>query len=195
MFAVLRKMHPEVQCAVLSKRAVLGLTHAIEDEYCAHAANGVLIACFQRESFYRRAERRWGELARSSELTVAMADFDRLCEPAGAPAEVPIAADQPLAREWTLIVDAPGAMACLAAWEVPSQVELDDLSRRFEVLWSFEPPVVRAATGAAAELLGQLAPSVARRIPPSLAEPAAPAPPELRFATALAHRMVGYMEG
>jgi DICT domain-containing protein len=194
VFAGLRRIHPEVQPAVLPKRLVLGLTHAIEDEYCAHAANGLLVASFQHQRFYRRAERRWRELARASELTVVLADFDRLLEPPAAPAEVPIEADQPLAREWTLIVDAPGAMACLAAWELPSQVEHEDGDRRFEVLWSFEPPVVRAATGVAAELLGRLAPSVARRLPPSHAEPAPAASPELRFATALAHRMVGYLQ-
>src|SRR6202034_1962624 len=102
--------------SILPKRVVLELTRAIEDEYCARAAYGTLIASFQRERFYRQAERRWTELPRTPSAAVVMADFAELSEPPGAPAEVPIDLAQPLAREWTLIVDAPGARACLAAW-------------------------------------------------------------------------------
>jgi len=193
MFAGLRERRPEVQPTVLSKRAVLGLTHAIEDEYCAQAANGVLIGSFQREEFYRHAERRWHELSRRARLAVAIADFAVLHIPDDAPAEVPIQRDQPLAREWTLIVDAPGAQACLAAWEQPDQRELPDADRRFEVLWSFEPAVVRAATGVAETLLDRLAPGLSKRLPRAVTEPAPAASPELRFAAALAHRMVGYL--
>lgn len=193
MFAGLRERRPEVQPTVLSKRAVLGLTHAIEDEYCAQAAHGVLIGSFQREEFYRHAERRWHELARRARLAVAIADFAVLHIPDDAPAEVPIERDQPLAREWTLIIDAPGAHACLAAWEQPDQRELSDADRRFEVLWSFEPAVVRAATGVAQKLLGRLAPALSKRMPQAAGEAAPAASPELRFAGALAHRMVGYL--
>ena len=86
-------------------------------------------------------------------------------EPDGAPSEIPVQIHQPLAREWTLIVDAPGARACLAAWEQPSQVKLPDRDRRFEVMWSFEPEVVRTASEVATELLWKLAPDIARRVP------------------------------
>jgi DICT domain-containing protein len=193
VFAGIRQRRPDVAPAILSKRVVLALTHAIEDEYCAHAAHGVLIACFQRERFYRSAQRRWQELARTAELAITLADFDQLREPPGAPAEVPIEPGHPLAREWALIVNAPGAHACLAAWEQPSQTELPDPRRRFEVLWSFEPAVVAVATEVASELLVALAPTVAARIPDPAGESARTASSELRFASALAHRMTGYL--
>ncbi len=193
IFAGLRERRPEVQPTMLSKRTVLGLTHAIEDEYCAQAANGILIGSFQREGFYRQTQRRWLELSRRARLAVAFADFAALRIADDAPAEVPIQPDQPLAHEWSVIVDAPGAHACLAAWEQPGQRELPDADRRFEVLWSFEPAVVRAATGLALSLLGRLAPGLSDRMPRGVTEPAAAASPELRFAAALAHRMVGYL--
>lgn len=193
VFAALRERHPEVAPAVLSKRSLLVLTHAIEDEYCARAVPGVLIGSFQRERFYRQAELRWRELGRSAELAVVIADFDILREPDGAPAEVPLERDQALAREWTLVVDGPGAHACLAAWEQPHQRQRPDGQRRFEVLWSFEPAVVRAATGVAGALLGRLAPGLSQRMPATVAEPAAAATPELRYAAALTHRIVGYL--
>jgi DICT domain-containing protein len=192
VFAGVRQRRPEVAPSILSKRVVLELTRAIEDEYCAHAAHGNLIASFQRERFYRLAQRRWTELARTASAAVVLADFAEVAEPPDAPVEVPIDADHPLAREWTLIIDAPGARACLAAWERPSQTELPDGERRFEVLWSFEPQVVRAAGEVASELLRRLAPAVARRLPEvdagAVANVGQPA-----FATALSQRMVGYV--
>jgi MerR family transcriptional regulator, light-induced transcriptional regulator len=193
MFAGVRRLHPEVQPARLPKRALLGMTHAIEDEYCARARAGLLVACFQHERFYRAAERRWRELARSAELAVAMADFPALREPARGAVEVPIQHEQPLAREWTLLIDAPGAEACLVAWEQPSPTALPDGRRMFEVLWSFEPGVVRSASEVAIEVLRRLAPAIAARVPAAMSEPAPAPAPELPFASALAHRMVGYL--
>ncbi len=192
VFAGLRRRRPDVAPAILSKRVVLAITRAIEDEYCAHAAHGTLIASFQRERFYRQAERRWAELARTASAAVVLADFAELAEPPGAPAEVPIDLTDPLAREWTLIVDAPGTRACLAAWEQTSETELPDAERRFEVLWSFEPEVVRAAGEVATELLWRLAPAVARRMPESNPD-AVIHGGELEFATALSQRMIGYL--
>ena len=192
VFAGLRRSRPEVAPSLHSKRVVLELTRAIEDEYCAHATFGTLIASFQRERFYRRVQRRWTELARTASAAVVLADFAEVSQLPGAPAEVPIDLTHPLAREWTLIVDAPGARACLAAWEQPSQVDLADPERRFEVVWSFEPEVVRAAAELASELLWRLAPEVAERLPPP-GEDSSLNGGELQFATALSRRMVRYL--
>ena len=192
VFAGLRRRRPEVAPAVLSKRLLLAITHAIEDEYCARAAHGTLIASFQRERYYRQAQRRWIELARTASAAVVLADFAVLAEPPDAPIEVPIDRTDPLAREWALIVDAPGTRACLAAWEQPSQVQVPDAERRFEVLWSFEPEVVRAAGEVATELLWRLAPQVAQRLPDSNPDAVAEGG-ELGFASALSQRMVGYL--
>ncbi|HET9103296.1 MAG TPA: DICT sensory domain-containing protein [Solirubrobacteraceae bacterium] len=193
VFAGLRERHPEVAPAVMSKRALLGLTHALEDEFCARAATGFALGCFQRERFYRQAERRWGELARTADLVVAVADFPALREPAGGAIEVPVDAGEAMAREWTLVLDAPGSAVCLAAWEHAGSPDGPDMRRQFEVLWSFEPPVVRSATYVAEAVLGRFAPEVAARIPGALRPPGPPLGPELRFASSLAHRMVGYL--
>ena len=150
------------------------------------------MASFQRVAFYRQSERRWRELARTAEFTCALADFDALRRPRGAPAEVPVARDHPLAREWTLVVNAPGGRACLAAWEQPADREPPDPERRFEVVWSFEPEVVQVATAIAATLVRDFAPELQQRLPEA-AEPMAVAPPELRFATGLTHRMLSYV--
>ncbi len=192
VFAGLRRRHPEVAPEILPKRVVLELSHAIEDEYCAHAVHGTLIASFQREQFYRASQRRWNELARTASTAIVLADFAEVAEPAGAPIEVPIDVSQPLAREWTVIIDAPGARACLAAWERPAERELPDPDRQFEVVWSFAPEVVRSAAEVAAELLWSLAPQVAGRLPASDPGDVGDGS-ELAFANALSQRMVSYL--
>jgi DICT domain-containing protein len=192
VFAELRRRRPEIAPMFLSKTAVLQISHAIEDEYLARAARGLVFGAFQRERFYRASERRWRELARTAELAVAVADFSEIRRPVAAPSEVPVELRQPLAREWTLIVDAPGARACLAAWEQPGPAEVPDRARRFETLWSFEPEVVRTASEVCADLLWKLAPEIARRLPEP-GEDATLGADELRFASALAQRIVGYL--
>jgi DICT domain-containing protein len=194
LFAELRRRHPEIQPAALVKRALLRLSRAIEDEYRAQGSSGLLLASFQHERFYRQTERRWRELARGAALAVALADFAGLAEPAGGPIEVPIERGRPLADEWTLVVDSPSAHACLAAWEHVDQEGPADARRRFEVVWSFDPEVVRSSSRIAAELVRATAPAVANSIELSLpADPASPTAADLRFATALANRIVSYL--
>ncbi len=196
IFAGLRESRPDLQPVVVSKRALLQITHAIEDEYCARASSGMLIASFQRAHFFRQSERRWRELARTAEVACALADFDELrvsdADPP-IPIEVPVDRDNPLAREWALVVDAPDARACMAAWEQPVNAELPDLERRFELIWSFEPEVVRTARTIACGLIAELQPELVPRLPAAPDEPVPVSQPELRFANSLAQRMIGYL--
>ena len=154
---------------------------------------GFALGCFQRERFYRQAERRWGELARTADLVVAVADFPELREPAGGAIEVPVDAAEAMAREWTLVIDSPGNAVCLAAWEHAGSAELPDmrrgsrscgpLSRR----WCARPrrSPVRSWGGSRRRW---------RRGSPRCSRPQGrPLGPELRFASSLAHRMVGYL--
>ncbi len=193
IFAALRQRRPELAPALLSKHALLALSHAVEDEYYASATPGLVIGSFQRERFYRQSERRWLELGRSSELTVALADFATFRASPDIPAEVPVARDHPLSREWTLIVSSVGVQACVAAWERPAPVAPIDRERKFEVLWAFDPEVVHAAAEIAAETVRATAPAEAIRFPADRLAPPPPSPPELRSASALAHRVVSYI--
>ncbi|HEX3690043.1 MAG TPA: DICT sensory domain-containing protein [Solirubrobacteraceae bacterium] len=197
VFAGLRRRRPDVAPTVLPKPAVLALSRAIEDEYCAQAADGVLIGSFQRERFYRRAQHRWRELARTADLAVALADFARRADPADGPVEVPIGPRHALSREWAVIINAEGVRACLAAWEQPGEADVPDAQRRFEVLWSFEPSVVSDAMTVAAELLSPIDSDLAGRVRSALQDAAGDVDPgpALRYGGAVAHRMVGYLGG
>ena len=195
VFAGLRRLRPEVAPTILAKPAVLALSQAIEDEYCAQAAGGVLIGSFQRERFYRQSQRRWRELARTAELAVALADFTRPADPGDAPLEVPVDRHHALAREWAVLISAGGVQVCLAAWERPRRDDVPDAARQFEVVWSFEPDVVADAIDVAAELLRPRHAGVAARLSAARERAAADAGPELalRSGGAIAHRMVGYL--
>jgi MerR family transcriptional regulator, light-induced transcriptional regulator len=192
IYAGLRRACPDLQPAVYPKRVLNALSEAIEDECCARAERGLLFGSFQQARFYRSSETRWRQFARTAELAIVFADFRRLRRRKGAPIEVPIARSSSFGREWTVICDAPGYAACLAAWEPPTAAPLPDPARRFEALWSAEPSVVRTATLIAWRLardgLAELP-----ETPPALRRLAPPGPAELRRATALANRMLAYV--
>jgi MerR family transcriptional regulator, light-induced transcriptional regulator len=195
VYAGLRRRRPDVAPTVLPKPAVLALSRAIEDEYCAQAAGGVLIGAFQHERFYRQSQRRWRELARTAELAVVLADFPSAANPQDGPAEVPIGPRHALMREWAMLIGAADFRACLAGWEQPSDAEIPDAQRRFEVVWSCDPAIVADAMGVAAELLRPLDPGVAAQVRSAGAAAAGdldPAP-ALRYTGAVAHRMIGYL--
>ena len=195
IFAGLREVRPDLQPMRLTKRSLLALTRAIEDEHCARAQSGILVGSFQTEAHYRRSERRWHELARTAELAVALAEFAAPRESPGAPYEVPIGPGHPLAREWTLVFQARDGCACLAGWEIPADRIVPDLERRFEVVWSPEPEAAQIAMTIAAHLMAPLAHELSRRIESAGEERAPASSPELRSAAAQARRMLSYLAG
>jgi DICT domain-containing protein len=192
IYAALRRRRPDVRPFVMMKRALLQLSHAIEDEHSARAGSGLLLGSFQSERHYRASRRRWRGLSRTVACAIALADFTSLREPAGGPLEVPLPREHQLGREWTLIVDSPEARACLSAWEIAEAHATRDSERRFEVMWSFEPAVVADATTAARSLLGDIAPSAAARIPAE-SRPARGSDADLRFGVELANRAYAYL--
>lgn len=181
----------------LTKRTLLRISRAIEDEAIGHAAAPVLVGAFQEEPFYRAVEHRYRRIARMADAAVVFADFDAVREPEGAPAEIPIAPADALGNEWAVVVDAPGYSACLLAWEDLDVLERGgdgDAERRFEAIWTLDPEVTRRASVIAGQLACRTAPAVGDRVldalegrPLALERPA----PAL---TALTNRMVRYLE-
>lgn len=191
IFAGLRRHRPELQPIRLRKPVLLALSQAVEDESCARAERQLLFGAFQRERFYRQSERRWRELARTAELAIVFADFERPRRPAEAPIELPIEGSAPLNREWAVVCEAPGHAVCLSGVELPPARRRREETREFDVIWSVEPDVVRAAS--------EICLGLARRTDPRLADRldqrAAPAPPptadQLRLAAAITTRTLG----
>ena len=193
IFAGLRRRRPDLTPYVLPKRTLLGLSHAIEDECCARAERPLLFGSFQREPFYRHAEQRWRELARTAELAVVFADFPERSAPGEAPVELPLADDAPLGREWSLVCEAPDYAAALAAWERPGQNDVTDRDRVFETIWTVEPGLVREAARVAVGIMEGTAPDLAARATARLETTAPPNPDQMRLVAALTSRMVAYV--
>jgi DICT domain-containing protein len=194
IFAGVRRRRPDLHPYLLPKRTLIGLSHAIEDECCARAERPVLFGSFQRERFYRDAEPRWRELARTAAASVVFADFAEPRVPGdGAPAELPIEREDPLGREWSLICDAPDYAAFLAAWERPGQDGVPDRERRFETIWSVEPRLVREAARIAAGFVERARPELLGPIVDRLRATPPPSGEELRLVGMLTNRMVAYV--
>ncbi|MCW2954070.1 MAG: putative sensor protein [Conexibacter sp.] len=193
VFACLRRSLADLPPQRLTKRALTAISSAIEDESLAAAERPIVLGSFQRERFYRQAQRRWQELARTARLAVVLADFPQARAHGAGPIEVPLGADAPLRREWALVCDAPGYAACLAAWEVPEQEQARDGQRIFEAIWTVEPELVRAgarvlvgtAVANAGELLGD-AERLLDDVPPGGTD-------TTRQLASLTNRMIGYL--
>ena len=192
VFAGLRRRRTDLIPSVLSKRTMMHVSHAIEDEFCARSQPAALFASFQRERFYRNSEQRWRDLARTAEVAMVFADFERKRKPRGGPIEVPIDRSHPASREWALVCDGEGYAVCLAGWELPGQEHVPDMDRRFEAVWSIEADVVREAVGVALQLASHSAPEVIEALPPRLRVQPPPSSDDLRTLVSLTNRILGY---
>lgn len=194
VYAALRHRRPDLEPRLLLKPMMLALSHAIEDEALARAERTLVFGSFQHERFYRQAQLRWRELARTADVAAVFADFPRLRAPRDAPVEVPVPREHPLNREWALVCEGQNFALCLTGWEPPQSGQGPDGRRRFEAIWSVEPEVVREATRICCALAGAKRPALAEAAKPRLEAPLS-APPEsqLRLASAVTARMLSHL--
>jgi DICT domain-containing protein len=193
--AGLRSRRPYLVPYGVPKRTLTALSHAIEDECLMSARHGLLFGSFQRERFYRRSEPRWRELAQTADHAYVLADFSVAAEPDDGPAEVPIGSGDPVAREWSVICEAPGFAAMLSAWERPGNEACGDGERCFELIWSVDAGVVREAARVAGGIVQRAAPDLAEGLEERLEQPLEPPSPNYELVTRLTNRMVAYVVG
>jgi DICT domain-containing protein len=179
---------------LLTKRTLIAVSRAIEEETISRAAAPVVVAAFQSEHNYRAVEHRYRAMARTADAVVVFADFEALGGGGDAPVEVPLEPGDGLGNEWAVVVDAPGYGACLLAWEQPQAGEVPDRERTFEAIWTLDARVVRRASHVAAALarradcaLGDRMDALLDERPLALEQPA----PAL---TAVTNRIVGYLD-
>jgi DICT domain-containing protein len=195
IYAELRRRHSELTPQLLSKTSLVALSHAIEDECCARAEEPLLFGGFQRDAFLRESYARWVELARTARAAVVFADLAAPLEPRpGAPIEVALPREAPLNREWIVVCDAPDLPACMAAVERPGQEGSRDSRRRFEAVWTVDPRAVRYASRVAAALADEYRPGWRTTELAVLDEEPPGASADLRRASGLLNRMMGYLD-
>jgi MerR family transcriptional regulator, light-induced transcriptional regulator len=194
VFAGLRRRHADLMPQELSKATLLAITRAMEDECCARAEHAALFAGFQQERFYLQSSERWKELARTARVTVIFADFGESSGPDASPLTVRIPPDAPLRREWFMVCAARDYPAFIAGWEFPGQLGVSDAQRRFEVLWSVDPPTVQDAALICTQIARALSPGLAD-LPDDLPDGAPPpASADLQRAVGLFNRMASYLD-
>jgi DICT domain-containing protein len=194
VYAALRRRRPDLEPRTLLKPMMLALTRAIEDETLARAERSIVFGAFQREHFYRQAQNRWRELARTADVAVVFADFARLRTARGGPAEVPVPREHPLNREWALVCEGEDFALCLTGWEPPESTRLPDWQRRFEAIWSVEPDVVREASLICAGIAAAKRPALTVGVQARLQTPLAlPLGSQLRLSTAVSARMLAHL--
>jgi MerR family transcriptional regulator, light-induced transcriptional regulator len=194
VYAALRRRRPDLEPRLLLKPMMLALSHAIEDEALARAEQLTVFGSFQRERFYRQAQLRWHELARTAAVAVVFADFARLRAPRDAPVEMPVPRDHPFNREWALVCEGQDFAVCLTGWEPPESGQVPDGMRRFEAVWSVEPQVVREASRICCAIGAARRPSVAEAARARLEAPLSAAPEsQLRLASAVTARMLSHV--
>ena len=193
VFAALRRGPRRIETRQASKRAMVALSRALEDECSTRAEQGLLVGAFQKRRFYAQAEERWRDLTRPARLAVVFADFARVRRPGDGPAEVPIARDLPFEQEWAIVYLAPRNSALLLGRELPGAAAVDP-ERRFEFVWSAQPELVLQALEAAVHLAEQTAPAVASELASELASFPGPLALDPEFVTALTNRMVAYLD-
>jgi DICT domain-containing protein len=195
IYAELRRGHPDLTSQVLSKRNLLALSRAIEDECCVRAEEPLLFGGFQRETFLRQSYARWVELARTARAAVVFANLSTSHPPRrGMPIDVALPREAPLNREWVLVCDAPDLPACLVAVERPGQEGGPDSQRRFDAMWTVDARAVRYASRVAAALADEYRPGWRPTELTLLEEDAPSASADLRRASGLLNRMVGYLD-
>lgn len=192
LFAELRRRHPVLRPQLLSRRTLVSMSHAIEDECCARAADPLLFGGFQRETFLRPSYARWRELARTARRTTVFVDLAGREPDDDVLVEIPLPHESPLQREWFVVCDAADLPACLVAVERPGQGQ--SAARAFEAVWSVDPVVVRDASSICSALADDLREDWRSGPEPTpLGEPV-PASEDLRRATDLFDRMIDYLD-
>lgn len=136
-----RALVPGARSAELSRRAMLAVSRAIEDEVRGSRERPVVFGSFQRPDGWIRASARWRKLAPRTTIAVAVAPGltrstrGRLCV-------MDVPGTWPCSGEWAVISDG-GPAACVVAAETGAGPNAP-----FVALWSTDPGVVRSVSRA-----------------------------------------------
>ncbi|HBL13999.1 MAG TPA: histidine kinase [Cyanobacteria bacterium UBA11162] len=156
VLASLLQVMPQLRQQVYFKSSLTALSHAMEDQVLASSEQPLVIACFQRERFYRQEAHRYRRIAQqTSQVYVLAAPETDFKNSSDYYETVAFDAADALSQEWHLVVIGQHYANCLICREKSLPLQEDSLnseidsSRRFEGIWTFDPTV----SNKAAELL------------------------------------------
>ncbi len=197
VYARLRHTHPGLTPQRLTKRTLLALSWAIEDEFSSRVQHAHLFGAFQRTHHFESAEPRWSDLARTMDSTFVFADFEPTGtsdQAPGTPVPVALPSHHPMAREWAVVCDGDELPVALTAWEIPGQAGVRDGDRVFESVWTVERDAVREAARVCAHVALDFGAAGAGDVTEQLAVPLTTEPVDLAQVTSLFNRVVAYVD-
>ncbi|MVA75827.1 hypothetical protein GC722_07295 [Auraticoccus sp. F435] len=191
-------LFPDEEVHRLGKQTLIGLSWAIEDEFCARAERPVLIGSFQETRFWEPSRARWVELARVAEKALVMGSFGGV-EPTPEEVDaglvrVDFPAESPIAREWLVVCDSFELPAALLARELPGQTTVPDRDRLFEALWTIEADVVRETARRCTQVAATMGVAEAAPLLYHLAEQPRPSVVSPEAASRLFNRVVVHLD-
>jgi DICT domain-containing protein/signal transduction histidine kinase len=152
----LLEAQPQLRSQMYFKSSLTALSHAMEDQVLAGTEQPLVIACFQRERFYRQESSRYLRIADLTPYVYVLAAPEADFRSESGPYEsIAFSPEDGLSKEWHLVVIGKEYTVCLICREhleaVSGRGSLPhmDQSRRFEGIWTFD----RQASCKAAELL------------------------------------------
>ena len=167
------------------KNSLTALSHAMEDLVLSGPEEGqpVVIACFQKERFYRQEARRYERIGERSPhvFVLASPETDLIATPSNHEA-IPFLSDDALANEWHLVILGDTYAACLLCNErtnpdpdpkpikksALTSLPADNRSRRFEGIWTFDREVTCSAALLLLQRILYYRPDLGDRITPLL---------------------------
>jgi DNA-binding transcriptional MerR regulator len=142
--AVLARDFPQLGAQRLGRRALVAVSHAVEDEALARAERPLVLGAFQEGHKYAGSRHRWDELARTAAWSAVVAEFDESlpADSSASPARCQLPEGSALRREWTVVTVSATRAALVSAWEVPAASGAETV---FESVISTHRPAALAA--------------------------------------------------
>ncbi|WP_410590530.1 DICT sensory domain-containing protein [Amycolatopsis sp. lyj-23] len=173
--------HADPRAGVLTKRALVTASHAVERAALAEGAGAdtVVLALFQRLPYFEREREVYARIARRAAVTVVgLVDAGRPDLPHGV-TPVLLRPGEPLAREWSVVVLSPTFGASVVAQdlvEVDPQAATVEGARLFSGRWGLRRDEAYAEVVRLRDALGdRLPPAVRRKVDEVLASVETPA--------------------
>ncbi|MCU0550763.1 MAG: ATP-binding protein [Leptolyngbya sp. Prado105] len=141
---------PHLRPQLYFKASLTALSHAMEDAVLAGSRQPLVIACFQKEKFYRQEARRYQRIAQITDQVYILAAPESEFGSSEFPYHIALDEADELTQEWHLVILDQDYSACLICRE-SKQIDNSSLDsmRQFKGIWTFD----REVCVAAAELL------------------------------------------
>lgn len=170
VLAQLLESLPHLRKQIYFKTSLTALSHAMEDQVLAGVEKPLVIACFQRERFYRQEAQRYRRIGqKSDQVYVLAAPEAHFKNTSGIHETVAFEAQDALSHEWHLLVVAQTYATCLVCREregmtqMPEIAEMDQ-TRCFEGIWTFDRRVTCEAAKVLLNRVEEYRPELAEKV-------------------------------